>query len=56
MSGISEKESAELMSAEIELEINCAVGIQKNIDILIELHQKKEDIILISDMYLSTSK
>lgn len=55
MSDISEKESAELMSAEIELETNCAVGIQKNIDILIELHQKKEDIILISDMYLSTS-
>lgn len=53
MSDISDEESEELMAAEIELEIKCAVGIEKNIDILLQLYQKKEKIILISDMYLS---
>lgn len=55
MSDISDEDSKELMAAEIELEIECAVGIEKNINILLQIHQKKENIILISDMYLSAS-
>lgn len=54
MTGISEDTKNALKELEIQIEVECAVGIKSNISLLKELYLSGERVILISDMYLSS--
>lgn len=55
MSYLTDKEIDQLMAFEVQTEIDCAVGIEKNIQEIVNLYKKGEHVVLISDMYLSES-
>ena len=50
---LDDNELSILMDLEIRTEINCALGIDENIKKLINLIERNEHVVLISDMYLS---
>lgn len=52
MTSLSSENIRELMALELQTEIDCAVGIEDNIQKVIDFYEKNEHVILISDMYL----
>lgn len=50
---LSREDTERLMLLEVQTEIRCAVGIEKNIQKIIDLFDSNKHVVLISDMYLS---
>lgn len=55
MSYLTDEEIQQLMSFEVQTEIDCAVEIKSNVKKVLELYEKGDTVVLISDMYLSAS-
>lgn len=55
MTCLSKENIKELMTLELQTEMDCAVGIEENIRKVRDFYQRNEHVILISDMYLRES-